>query len=90
MRGNFLLGLLVGAAAARFGPELWRNGRPLAKAGLKAGVEGYIVARRATIRFAEEVEDLIAEVATEFEEAAAISSESDGDVIRAGGDADAA
>lgn len=82
MRGNFLLGVLIGAVAVRFGPELRRDGRPLVKAGLKAGVEGYLAARRAMIRLAEDVEDLVAEVGAELAEKAA--SPADDDVIRAG------
>lgn len=84
MRG-FFVGLAVGVGAALIGPSYWRSARPAAKKAVRAGVEGYIVARHAVARMAEEVEDLIAEVSHEMVEAAAEAEQKGEDVIRAGG-----
>lgn len=85
MRGGFFVGLAVGIGGALIAPAYWRSGRPLAKKALRAGVEGYVVARRTTARFTEEIEDLIAEVTHEMHEAAAEAAQSGDNVIRAGG-----
>ncbi|OCC25029.1 hypothetical protein MB02_06235 [Croceicoccus estronivorus] len=81
MRGGFLVGLAIGAGAALAGPTFWRSARPAAKKAMRAGFEGYIVARQAAARMAEEVEDLIAEVSHEMTEAA---NNTQDDVIRSG------
>lgn len=78
MRG-FFIGLAVGAGAALTGQSYWRVARPAAKKAIRAGIEGYIVARRNLARMAEEVEDLVAEVSHEMAEAAA---EADQAVVR--------
>ena len=89
MRGGFFVGLAVGAGAALVGPAYWRVARPAAKKAMRAGVEGYIVARRGLARMTEEVEDLIAEVSHEMAEAAAETAKgADDDVIRANGAGD--
>lgn len=75
MRG-FFLGLAVGVGAAVGGQSYWRVARPAAKKALRAGIEGYIVARRGLARMAEEVEDLVAEVSHEMAEAAAEADKS--------------
>lgn len=89
MRDNFFLGVAIGVGAALFGPALWKSGRPAIKGAVRAGIEGYGVARIKAAQFAEEVEDLIAEVAHEMHEAAAevasapqpsVKRESTGDV----------
>lgn len=82
MRGGFLWGLAVGAGAALAGPGLWASGRPAAKRALRAGIMGYIAARRMATRMAEEVEDLVAEVAHEMKEAAAETGQAEDDTIR--------
>lgn len=80
MRGNFLVGVAVGAAAVWFGAGFGRSSRPLAKSAIRAGILAYLEARGAVARFGEEVEDLIAETMNEMAEVG------DGDVvIRAGG-----
>lgn len=71
MRGNFFLGFAFGAGAMLFGPSLWTSGRPAIKGAVRAGIEGYGVARVKAAQFAEEVEDLVAEVAHEMQEAVA-------------------
>ena len=71
MRGNLFLGIAIGAGAAVFGPSLWKSGRPAIKGAVRAGIEGYGIARIKAAQFAEEVEDLVAEVAHEMQEAAA-------------------
>lgn len=68
MRGNLFLGIAIGAGAALFGPSLWKSGRPAIKGAVRAGMEGYGVARVKAAQFAEEVEDLIAEVAHEMQD----------------------
>ena len=68
MRGNFFLGAAVGAGAVLFGPTLWKSGRPAIKSAVRAGIEGYGVARIKAAQFAEEVEDLVAEVVYELED----------------------
>jgi mono/diheme cytochrome c family protein len=71
MRGNFFVGVAIGAGAVLFGPSLWKSGRPAIKGAVRAGIEGYGVARIKAAQFAEEVEDLVAEVAHEMQEAVA-------------------
>ena len=87
MRGGFLAGLALGVGAALVGPAFWRSARPTAKKAMRAGFEGYIVARRAMAQMTEEIEDLVAEVSHEMMEAAAESEKAGEDVIRAGKDA---
>lgn len=86
MRSGFLIGLAVGVGAAVLGPYAWRTGRPAAKAAMRAGIEGYVVARGAAARFAEDVEDLAAEVRHEMqaeaETAEAAADDSEEDAIR--------
>lgn len=66
LRAGFLLGVAAGVGAAWAGPSVWRATRPLAKSALRSGLEGYAKARVASARLAEEVEDLVAEVAHEM------------------------
>ena len=84
MRGGFFVGLAIGAGAALLGPNWWRSARPTAKKAMRAGFEGYVVARQAMARMAEEIEDLAAEVSHEMAQAAAEAEQSDEAVIRAG------
>lgn len=84
MRGGFFLGIAVGLGAALTGPGIWRSGRPAAKKALRAGLEGYVVARRKAARVAEELEDLVAEVAHEMKEAAIEANSTGDEPIRAG------
>ena len=73
-RGDFLLGLALGAGAVLLGTR-WREARPVAKAALRGGVAAYAVARRAAADIGEEIEDLIAETAHEIaEEKAALET----------------
>ena len=84
MRGGFFLGLAIGAGAALVGPNWWRSARPTAKKAMRAGFEGYVVARQAMAKMAEEIEDLAAEVSHEMAQAAAEPEQSGEAVIRAG------
>jgi len=70
----FGAGIAVGVGVVLFGPAIWRATRPLAKSALKAGIEGYSVARVAAARAGEEIEDLVAEVAMEMNEAGAAAT----------------
>lgn len=70
MRGNVWTGIAIGAGAVLFGPALLRSSRPALKQLLRAGLEGYGSARVAAARLAEEVEDLVAEVAYEMQDIA--------------------
>ena len=73
-RGDFLLGLAVGAGVVLVGTR-WQAARPLAKAALRSGVAAYAVARRTAADIGEEIEDLIAETAHEIaEEKAAVEA----------------
>ena len=54
----------VGAVIA--GPRLLRAGRPFAREGLKRGMALYAQVRGAAAEFAEDVEDLVAEVRAEI------------------------
>lgn len=85
MRSGFFWGLALGAGAALAGPGLWRSGRPAAKKALRAGLEGYVTARRMSARMIEEVEDLVAEVAHDMKEAVAEASLTGDETIRASG-----
>ena len=87
VRGTFILGIAVGGAAALVGPSVWRVARPLAKAALRAGLEGYGAARIAGARMAEEAEDLFAEVMHEIDEATAQAAVSDEAAVAAAGGA---
>jgi hypothetical protein len=89
MKGSFFWGLAIGVGAAVAGPGFWRSGRPAAKKALRAGLEGYVVARRAAARMVEEVEDLVAEVAHEMKEAAAEAGRTGDETIRVSGAAKA-
>jgi len=69
IRGGLFLGVAVGIGAAIVAPTVWRVMRPAAKSALRAGIAGYGAARTAAARAGEEVEDLVAEVVYEAEEA---------------------
>lgn len=84
MRGGFLVGLAIGAGAALAGPAFWRSARPAAKKAMRAGFEGYVVARQAAARMAEEIEDLVAEVSHEMTETAAEAAQAGEGIIRSG------
>lgn len=63
--------VLVGAGIAAVavvvaGPRLLRVARPTLREGLKRGMELYAQARGAAAEFAEDVEDLVAEVQAEI------------------------
>lgn len=66
----FGAGIAVGVGAVLFGPTIWRATRPLAKSALRAGIEGYATASLTAARVGEELEDLVAEVVMEMNEAA--------------------
>lgn len=73
MIGSRILGaaLLVGGgiaviALAVAAPKILRASRPLVREGLKRGMGVYARARAATAEFAEDVEDLVAEVQAEL------------------------
>ncbi len=87
LRAGFLFGVAVGVGAAWAGPSVWRATRPLAKSALRSSLEGYAKARVTSARLAEEVEDLVAEVAHEMtaavEQPAAPSEESVIDMAKA-------
>lgn len=83
MRGGFFWGIALGAGAALAGPAAWRSGRPVAKRALRAGVEGYVAARRLAARMGEEIEDLVAEVAHDMKDASVEASHTRDETIRA-------
>ncbi len=56
--------LTVGAVLAA--PALLRTARPIIRAGLRRGIEYYARARAAASEFAEDIDDLIAEVRSEI------------------------
>lgn len=63
----FGTGLIVGGAALAVAtvvaaPKLLRAARPLAREALKRGIDIYETMRRASAEFADDVEDLVAEV----------------------------
>lgn len=72
--GGLLLGAAVGAGAALLGPLTWRAARPLAKTALRAGIKGLGAARVAAAQIGEEVEDLVAEVQHELDQAAPLAA----------------
>lgn len=76
----FLLGagaLAIAAVAAA--PRVLRIARPLAREGIKRGLEFYEGARTAAAAFAEDVEDLVAEVKADIVvKPGAVSEESNG------------
>lgn len=64
-----VLGLGVGALAlAANAPKLLRAARPVLRKGLKHGLEAYTAVRGAAAEFAEDIEDLVAEVQTELKQ----------------------
>lgn len=73
MNGSRILGtiLLAGGVVAAVAlivaaPNLLRASRPFARAALKRGIGAYASARAAAAEFAEDVEDLVAEVQAEL------------------------
>lgn len=54
--GALVVGLIVA------GPTIMRTARPVLRGGIKRGLEAYDKARTAIAEFAEDVEDLVAEV----------------------------
>lgn len=68
MRGSFFWGMVVGASGALLGSIPWETTRPAAKRALRAGLAGYAAVRGGAARFAEDVEDLVAEVAHEMKQ----------------------
>jgi hypothetical protein len=70
VRSGFLVGTAVGAGLALFGPALWRAARPHIRDVMKAGMTGFASASAVAARAAEEVEDLVAEVAHDLRESA--------------------
>jgi hypothetical protein len=65
----FLLGIIVGAGAAMFGPsvapQVTRNLRPTAKAAVKTALEVGHALRVRTAELAEDIEDFVAEARAE-------------------------
>jgi hypothetical protein len=75
-KGRFLmLGIVVGAAAAMVGRELFmpirRLGRPLAKEAVKSGLDAIEHGRERVGLITEHVADLLAEAAAERQQSAA-------------------
>ncbi|WP_084653305.1 MULTISPECIES: DUF5132 domain-containing protein [Sphingomonadales] len=68
MRGSFFWGMVVGAGGTLVASIPWETTRPAAKRALRAGLAGYAAVRGAAARFAEDVEDLVAEVAHEMKQ----------------------
>ena len=78
----FALGVLVGAGAATYGPELSRNLRPLLKEALKAALQLAQGARVKGAGLAEAFEDIYAEVLAEARAAPARRSKRRGGKAR--------
>lgn len=73
-----MLGLGVGAIVlAANAPRLLRAARPVLRKGLKRGLEAYAAVRGAAAEFAEDVEDLVAEVQAELKQGDAPREEAD-------------
>jgi hypothetical protein len=66
--GGFALGVATGLGAALAATMSSRSTRPIAKKMVRAGVEGYIATRASVMRWAEDVEDMVAEVMHEMGE----------------------
>jgi hypothetical protein len=68
--GVIVVGLGLGAVAlVANAPKLLRSTRPFLRQGLKRGLAAYDGLRGAAAEFAEDVEDLVAEVQTELKQA---------------------
>ena len=68
--GIILVGVGLGAVAlVANAPRLLRSARPLLRQGLKRGLAAYDGLRGAAAEFAEDVEDLVAEVQSELKQA---------------------
>lgn len=72
LRGEFVLGIAVGVAAAIMIPAMWRAGRPLAKEAIKTGLVGYSAGQTAVAKVVDEVAGLVAEASRE------VGAETDG------------
>lgn len=68
--GMLIVGVGVGALVlAANAPKLLRAARPVVRQGLKHGLEAYTTVRSAVADFADDVEDLVAEVQAELKQA---------------------
>lgn len=82
--GVVLVGVGVGAVVlAANAPRLLRASRPVLRQGLKRGLEAYAALRGAAADFAEDVEDLVAEVQAELKTHRPASSAQDSDAKEA-------